>query len=332
MRLKAALVVTAIASALSVTATANTATNPEAKQAPNAQAHEAHVASLDKNTNPAVRTNPIDLRSLPSDMDFLFPLTPEERLRIRERQLDDQNAAYQPLRSVDPLRDLVSISGNADTIPEVFVTPDYPSAVVFTDLTGAPWPIQYIGQTGSLATVQQPEGSDNALVLMANNGAGRKSVSVFLEGLTLPVTLTVTGKNNEYHALKHIRITERGPNSSVEQTIASSASAAPNLNPTGSDDKTDIDSVLNKLAYKVTPEGYKKLRSSDPRVDGWINPQDNKYMFVRTDYTVVSPAPRGGNRSVTPIQDNVRIYLLPRINPIMALDESGQRHYLTFKE
>src|SRR5690606_26165956 len=148
---------------------------------------------------------------------------PEEKLKIREQQLRDQNATYQPLRDVAPLRDLVSISGNADAIPEIFVTPDYPSAVVFTDITGKPWPIQYIGQTGSLATVQQPDGSDNSLVLLANNGAGRKSVSVFLEGLTLPVTLTVTGKNNEYHALKHIRITERGPNSSIEQTVAANS-------------------------------------------------------------------------------------------------------------
>lgn len=329
MRLKSAFVATALATAMSAGALANSGSERQ----PDAQAQEQHTASLDRNTHPGVQASPIDLRALPSDMDFLFPLTPDERIRIRERQLDDQNATYQPLRSVEPLRDLVSISGNADTIPEVFVTPDYPSAVVFTDLTGAPWPIQYIGQTGSLATVLQPDGSDNSLVLMANNGAGRKSVSVFLEGLTLPVTLTVTGKNNEYHALKHIRITERGPNSSVERAIASTSTAAPNLNPTGADDKSaNLDDVLNKLAYKVTPPGYKKLRSSDSRVDGWINPADPKYMFVRTDYTVVSPAPRGGNRSVTPIQDNVRIYLLPRINPIMALDESGQRHYLTFKE
>src|SRR5690606_9279093 len=112
---------------------------------------------------------------------------------------------------------------------------------------------------------------------------------------------------------------------------ANSYSSAANLSPTG-DSESNIDDVLNKLAYKVTPEGYKKLRSSDPRVDAWVNKKDSKYFFVRTDYSVVSPAPRAGNRGVTPVQDNVRIYLLPRINPIMALDESGQRQYLSFKE
>lgn len=289
------------------------------------------ASALDTNTDPRVQSG-VDLTSLPSDMDYLFPLSPDEKIRIRERQLKDQNATYQPLRSVEPLRELVSISGNADSIPEILVTPDYPSAVVFTDITGKPWPIQYIAQTGSLAAVEQPEGSENSLVLLANNGAGRKSVSVFLKGLTLPVTLTVTGKNNQYHALKHIRVTERGPNSSVEQTVASSGyNSASNLDPTENEGQ-NLDSVLNKIAYKVTPDGFKKLRSSDQRVDAWINKSDNKYMFVRTDYTIVSPSARAGNRGVTPVQDNVRIYVLPRINPIMALDESGQRKYLTFKE
>ncbi|MFB2351103.1 DotH/IcmK family type IV secretion protein, partial [Priestia megaterium] len=76
--------------------------------------------------------------------------------------------------------------GNADTIPEVLVTPDYPTSIVFTDITGAPWPINYIGQTSSLAQVEQPSGTENAVVFYANNGAGRKSVSVFLKGMTLP--------------------------------------------------------------------------------------------------------------------------------------------------
>ncbi|KXS55108.1 MAG: intracellular multiplication protein IcmK [Marinobacter sp. T13-3] len=293
----------------------------------------AQISNLNENTDPRMQEPPVDLSTIPSDMDMLFPLTPEERVRIRERQLKDQNATYKPLRDVKPLRELISISGNADTIPEVYVTPDYPTSVVFSDITGKPWPIQFIGQTGTLANVVQPEGSDNAMVLMAKNGAGKKSVTVFLKGLSLPITLTVTGRNNDYHALKHIRITERGPNSSWSRTAQSgSRGSAPDLDPTEGAEDGSLDEVLNKLAYKVTPEGYQKLQSSDPRVDAWISKSNNKYMYVRTDYTVVAPAPRAGNRGVTPLQDDVRIYVLPRINPIMALDETGQRQYLTFKE
>lgn len=288
-------------------------------------------SKLETNTNPKTQKN-VDLTNLPTDMEYLFPLSPEEKIEIRERQLKDQNATYKPLRDVNPIRELKSISGNADSIPEVLVTPDYPSAIVFTDITGKPWPIEFIGQTGSLATVQRPEGSDNSIVLMANNGAGRKSVSVFLEGLTLPVTITVTGRNNEYHALKHIRVTERGPNTTVEQGVAENAyTSAKSLNP--DDGETDgLDGILNKIAYKVTPDGYKKLRSTDSRVDAWISKTDKKYMLVRTDYRIVTPSPRAGNRGVTPIQNNMKIYMLPRINPIMALDESGQRKYLSFRE
>jgi|GEM_PF-3743772 len=289
---------------------------------------------LDKNTNPGLDRR-IDLRKLPSDMDMLFPLSPEEKLKIRERKLEDQEATYKPLRDVKPKRELVQLSSIADRIPEILVTPDYPSSVVFTDITGAPWPINYIGQTSSLATIEQPSGTQNSLVIYANNGAGRKSVSVFLEDMTLPVTMTITGDTGEYHALKHIRINERGPNSETQDVLmASNSSSAPNMNATGNSDDENgyLDRVLNKLAYKVTPEGFKKLRSSDPTVDAWLDVERPKFMFVMTDYRLVSPAPRAGQRSVTPLQDGVRIYIIPRINPVMALNSEGSRVYLSFKE
>lgn len=290
------------------------------------------ASELDTNTDPALDEQ-IDLRELPTDMELLFPLTPKERVEIRKRQLEDQEATYKPLRDVQAKRELVQISGNADIIPEVMVTPDYPTSIVFTDLTGEPWPINYIGQTDSLAMVEQPAGTENAVVLYANNGAGRKSVSVFLRGLTLPVTLTVTGRSNEYHALKHIRINERGPNAPKTESILSTrGNSAPNLNATGGDGNQDLDAILNKLAYKVTPEGFKRLKTSDPNVDAWSDTKDPKHLYVMTNYTMVSPAPRAGARSVTPLQDGVRIYVLPRINPMMGLDASGQRVYLSFKE
>lgn len=295
-------------------------------------ASTALASDLDTNSDP-ILDEEIDLRTLPTDMEMLFPLTPDERLKIRKRQLADQEATYKPLRDVTPRRELVSISSNADTIPEVLVTPDYPTSIVFTDLTGAPWPINYIGQTDSLAVVEQPSGTDNAVVLYANNGAGKKSVSVFLEGLTLPVTLTVTGKSNEYHALKHIRINDRGPKAPETSMSTSRANTAEGLSPIGDDDSgKSLDIILNKLAYKVTPDGFKRLQTSDPNVDAWADENDPKFLYVMTHYTIVSPAPRAGARSVTPLQDGVRIYVLPRINPIMGLDETGQRVYLSFKE
>lgn len=289
-------------------------------------------SKLNDNTAPELNA-PVDLKSLPTDMEMLFPLTPEERLEIRKRQLKDQEATYKPLRNVTPKRELVSISANAERIPEVMVTPDYPTSIVFTDITGEPWPINYIGQTSSLAKVEQPTGTENAVVIYANNGAGKKSVSVFLKDMTLPVTLTIAGASDQYHALKHIRINERGPNApSTDSLLSTRSNEALNLAPTGEDDGRNMDAILNKLAYKVTPDGFKRLKTSDPAVDAWMDKEDSKYLYVMTPYTMVSPAPRAGARSVTPLQDGVRIYVLPRINPMMALDDQGQRIYLSFKE
>lgn len=297
---------------------------------------DGNTYDLNKNTAPNLR-DPVDLRQLPTDMDLLFPLSPAEKIELREREMEDQQATYRPLRDVKPVRELVQISGNADRMPEIKVTPDYPTSIVFTDITGAPWPINYIGQTNSLATIEQPTGTDNSVVIFANNSAGRKSVSVFLEGLTLPVTITITGSSKDYHALKHIRITERGPNSQENDLLRASnrSSRSNNLDVMGGGgdhdgDSGKLDRVLNSLAYKVTPEGFTRLKTSDPSVDAWIEDSEPKFLYVMTKYTLVAPAPRAGARSVTPLQDGVRIYIIPRINPVMALNSQGERVYLRF--
>lgn len=270
---------------------------------------------------------------LPDDLQILFPLTPEERITTRKRQLEDQNATYMPLREVEPMRDMQRISGNGEFFPTVYVTPDYPSTIVFTDISGKPWPIRFIGQTSSLATIEQPTGTDNSLVLQAKNGAGRKSIAVFLQDLTLPVTITIDGENTRYHALKHIQITEHGPNSD-DTTIASQSSRRSIAQ--GEETKTttgrSMDVVLNRLAYDVTPEGFKKLKTSERAVDAWIDIEDPKSLYIKTRYTVVSPLPRNGGRSVTPLHDGLRISVLPRINPVMVLNEAGEKIYVQFME
>jgi intracellular multiplication protein IcmK len=292
----------------------------------------ASDASEGKAPGPAGEAKVIDLKNLPTDLEGLFPITPKERVLIRERQLEDQNATYQPLRDVTPLRDMERMSRQAEKIPEVYVTPDYPTSIVFTDLMGNPWPIQFIGQTGSLAEVEQPEGSPSSLVLHAKNGAGRKSLAVYLQDMLIPVTITVVGANEKYHALKHIRIEERGP---VSETNAMSASSSPQrqaANTMQTASGKSLDDVINKLAYKVTPDGFKKLKVSDPSVDAWIDVQDPESMYVMSDYTIVSPAPINGGRSVMALQNDLRVYVLPRINPVMALNKAGQRIYLSFQE
>lgn len=270
------------------------------------------------------------LSKLPVELEALFPLTPNERRALREKKQEETQAIYEPLREVTPIRDFQRIGTAGDIMPTVFVTPDYPSSVVFTDLTGAPWPIQHISQTGALAAVEQPAGTDNVIVLHASIAAGKKSISVFLEGNTLPVTLIVDGEDNRYHALHHIRIDERGPNAAQLATRAQDAGSSRFQQESSNGES--LDAVLNKLAYRVTPDGYQKLQVSDRSVDAWIETQNPEVLYLMTDYTLMSPAPIGGNEAITPVQQDLRIYRLPRIDPVMVLDDAGQRIYLSFKE
>lgn len=274
----------------------------------------------------------VDLRSipyLPEEASILFMGDPKEIKAVREAQLREQAAKYQPLREVRPLSDLEVISGTGDKMPIVYVTPEYPTSVLFTDMTGQSWPIRYAGATDTLVEVEQPTGTDNALVLYARNIAGEKSITLFLEGLMTPVTLIVKGSDSQYHAVKNIRITENGPNVAKERLFNQAPSA---ITKAQAATNTKTTEVLNKLAYVVTPEGFVKLRADRPGVDAWIDKEKPDQIYLRTKYTIAAPGPIGGGAGVTPLQGDVRLYVLPRINPILALNEQGERIYITLRE
>ncbi|TBW57354.1 type IV secretion protein DotH [Marinobacter halodurans] len=279
-----------------------------------------------------------DLAELPEDLKPAFWLKPHEVVQTRERQLQEQNATYRPLRDVKAIQDISRIRPSSSRIPVINVVPDYPSSVVFTDMTGKSWPIRYLAQTASVATVKKVEGSDNALVFYAKNHAGEKSVSVYLKNLSMPITLRVKATEDKYHALKRIQILERGPNSQALQ-LASNTGGRPRFQAQAEQGRSpqeqegpSLDAILNKLAYRVTPDGFKKIQVSDPETEAWIDEGDASKLYLLTARTISSPAPISGADSVVPVGDGMRIYVLPRINPVMALNESGQRLYLTLKE
>lgn len=293
------------------------------------------------------KPNPVDMKDLPEDLSQMFLLSPDERVKIRERQLQDQKANYRPLRDVESLRDMTRLDPSSADVPTVKVTPDFPSSIVFTDISGEPWPIRHLAQTGSVAEVERVDGSDNSLVFYANNHAGEKSVSVYLEGLNMPITLRIKGTDSEFHAVKSIQVTERGPKAqSAGKTGQGQGNQREDFEPAGagggngedgsdgasSGDGSKLDEVINKMAYQVTPDGFDRIEISDDNSMAWIKENDPSKLYLLTDLTISAPAPVNGASSVVSVGEGRKVYVLPRVNPVMALDESGQRQYLKFKE
>lgn len=279
---------------------------------------------------------PIDLANLPSDLERAFLLTPQEREATRKLERKDQNATYKPLNDVKPVKGVVRLNKSSSTIPTIKAVPNYPASVVFTDMTGQPWPIRHVAQTGSVAEVEEVSGSANSLVFYAKNHAGEKSVSVFLKGMELPITLTLKANEQEYHSVKNVQITERGPNSTVRSATTSSGSSNRSQDFGASQESSgegeSLDGALNKMAYRVTPDGYKRVQVSDSKTEAWVKKNDPSQLYLLTPYTIASPAPVNGGDSIMPLGEGMRLYVLPRINPVMALNESGQRLYLKFQE
>mgnify|MGYP006429285205 CR=1 FL=1 len=273
-----------------------------------------------------------DANEVPNDLSDVFLLDPDERLQIRERQRQDQKANFKPLKDVEPVRDMLRLDFASARIATVFVVPEYPASVVFTDMTGQPWPIRDLAQTESVAQVQKVEGSTNSLVFYGKNYSGEKSVSVYLQGLSMPIVMKVRGTEDRYHAVKNIQIRERGPNSKDLQRTNQAASSSEFDSKKDQKGQKSISQIVDKLAYRVTPEGFKRISVSDGVSDAWLDKSDESKLYLLTPHTISAPGPINGGRSIVPVGDGLRVYVLPRINPVVALNESGQRQYLQFSE
>lgn len=177
-----------------------------------------------------------------------------------------------PARSVNGVL-TASIAPGAIS-PVIRLAKNRTTAIIFTDLTGQPWPIvNYDGLSDEDFVVKRLDGPEGyVLSVTPKGGFVNGNLALILKGLASPISLEFVSAQKEVDAKTEIRVQAKGPNTQFTSIGI----------PDG------IDSSLLSVLQGVPPQGSKELRVSSNAVQAWLA-KDGR-MYVRTRYKVMSPA------------------------------------------
>jgi intracellular multiplication protein IcmK len=238
-----------------------------------------------------------------------------ELTELKKRVDDVLRAAGTPVdSSAKPQANHVKLTQKPDEDPPVVrVASGLPTSLIFTDVTGAPWPIEYAvpGSAGQF-DIMLPSAGTPTLQLRPRTPHAYGGINVKLVDNPIPVSVIVAAAQKTVDVRLDVVILKRGPNA-----------IAPMIQGAGSSD-TQADSVLTSFLYGIPPSGAKQLTSTSKRVDAWYY---NNLMYVRSSIPLVSPNPIKSSRSV----DGTYAYMFTQV-PIVNVTEDGVISSVTFVE
>lgn len=205
----------------------------------------------------------------------LFPLSPEQTIKLKKRYHDDEYAkATEPDTPPKPTAtsQFVNLSPGS-TPPVIRLSQGFVSSLVFLDSTGAPWPITAYDLGDPDAFNIQWDKVSNTLMIQASKLYTYGNLAIRLKGLNTPVMLTLIPGQKAVDYRVDLRVQGFGPN-------AKQMPMGANLPPSASD-------VLLHVLDGVPPNGSTRLTVSGGDATGWLL---NDRMFIRTNLTILSPA------------------------------------------
>ncbi|MBX8493181.1 DotH/IcmK family type IV secretion protein [Pseudomonas cichorii] len=214
-------------------------------------------------------------RAVESEM----PLTPEEvRQFLAERNNVDKAMSSPQLAVVPKISALTVDLSPGASLPLIRTAVNYPSSISFIDSTGAPWnlgaaPIAGNSQGFTLYWVPKSP----VMVVYANKPYESGIITVYLEGLAVPIVVTVssgepdtTAKTWAVDSRLDLRVPRRGPNAL--------AGAAP-------ESRIGLhDSTLQAFLDGVPPKEARRLKTTGdvPETSVW-QMGDDLYVRSRAD-------------------------------------------------
>lgn len=233
------------------------------------------------------------------------PLTPDQIKSLRRLIDDVERAASAPPRFV-PKPVSTTVTANLTpgaTPPVVRLAANFVTSVLFVDSAGNPLNILDVtsgGASAFLITWSQGQKPTNKVDVSPKSTYASGNVSVLLEGVMTPVSLTLVSGQREVDYRVDVRVKGRF------LAGASGPSSPPH---------DGSSQVLLTLLDGVAPEGAKALRSSHTEVQVWGI--KNRF-FVRSQLPLLSPAFINSIRSA----DGTAVYEIPP-TPILVLMSGG---------
>ncbi|QDQ39603.1 type IV secretion protein IcmK [Legionella geestiana] len=244
------------------------------KQGASPMGQNAETAQAGSQVMPENVADTIEQKAFEGLKKQMFPLTPEQVLRLRQMYKTNEMAA-----TIDPgtppkptaTSQFVNLSPGS-TPPVIRLSQGFVSSLVFLDSTGAPWPIAAYDLGDPSAFNIQWDKTSNTLMIQATKLYNYGNLAVRLRGLNTPVMLTLIPGQKAVDYRVDLRIQGLGPH-------AKTMPMEEGLPPVASD-------ILLHVLDGVPPDGSSRLVVSGGDARAWLL---NDRMFVRTNLTVLSP-------------------------------------------
>ncbi len=287
-----------------------------AKEASRASSQSKPVVNPIQKENTQIASNPagnipstseketIDGLAFDEVEDQLFPMTPEQVLRLKQTYQTNEYAKASTVGTPPKptaTSQFVNLSPGS-TPPVIRLSQGFVSSLVFLDSTGAPWPISAYDLGDPAAFNIQWDKTSNTLMIQASKLYTYGNLAVRLVGLNTPVMLTLIPGQKAVDYRVDLRVQGYGPNAKT-MTMDSG------LPPSASD-------VLLHVLDGVPPAGSSRLTVSGGDARAWLL---NGKMFVRTNLTILSPGWIGSMTSA----DGMHAYEMQK-SPVLLVSWHGK--------
>ncbi|MBA2651241.1 MAG: type IV secretion protein IcmK [Tatlockia sp.] len=246
----------------------------------------------------------IDVKAFETVTRQLFPLTPEQILRLKHiyhsQEFAETSTAGTPPKPTATSQ-FVNLSPGS-TPPVIRLSQGFVSSLVFLDSTGAPWPISAYDLGDPSSFNIEWDKTSNTLMIQAMKLYNYGNLAVRLKGLNTPVMLTLIPGQKAVDYRVDLRIQGYGPNA---KSMPTEEGLPPSAN-----------NVLLHVLDGVPPAGSQRLTVSGGDARAWSL---NDKMYVRTNLTILSP---GWIASMTSA-DGMHAYELQK-SPVLLVSWHGK--------
>lgn len=236
-----------------------------------------------------------------------YPMSPQQ-IEEYQRLLDEMkraSAAKLKPRAV-PESSRVPISLAPGRAPHVLrLSSDMVSTVIFTDSTGAPWPIVAViaGAKGQLDIKRDEKRAPHIFTVSPLETYVATNLSVWLENATVPIVMSVVGQQRLVDFMLEMAVQARGPNAK-----------APTVDYALNNEL--ISAEQNEILNGLTPQGAIELKVIGGDARAWVI--GNK-MMLRTMMMLRAPTAR----RVFSGADGSKVYELPH-TPVVNMVSEGR--------
>lgn len=255
-------------------------------------------------TTTAIDQDIINEKAFDGVTDQMFPLTPEQIIRIKQMYHATEYANQASNAGVPPKPTATSQFVNlspGSTPPVIRLSQGFVSSLVFLDSTGAPWPISAYDLGDPSAFNIQWDKTSNTIMIQATKLYTYGNLAVRLRGLNTPVMLTLIPGQKAVDYRVDLRVEGFGPNANAILTES--------LPPPASD-------LLLHVLDGVPPSGSVRLTVSGGDARAWLV---RDKMYVRTNLTILSPGWIGSMTSA----DGMHAYEMQK-SPVLLVSWHGK--------